>query len=105
MSSLTETEAVRRDLPTAIAIRASGRENFPADSGGNPLGHGIMGAVIREAEFEAVPQGANNPESWCLSCVHQRERMDPTFQLLWWRNLHPEIMEQAKNIFGDGMIF
>ncbi len=100
MQSLVCQEAVRRDPPRAIAISASGRENFPADAQGNPLGNGIMGADTRGAEFETPPEGAPVPEPWCLSCGHLRERMDPVFRLAWWRKHHPEIMERARYFFG-----
>jgi xylulokinase len=83
-----------------MAVSASGRENFPADAQGNPLGNGIMGADTRGAEFEIPPDGAPVPEPWCLSCGHLRERMDPIFRLAWWRKYRPEIMEQAKYFFG-----
>jgi xylulokinase len=100
MRGVTSQDAVRRDPPRAIAISASGRENFPADRYGKPLGNGIMGADIRGAEFEIPPVGASNPEDWCLSCGHLRGRMDPIFRLSWWRKYHPEIMERARYFFG-----
>jgi xylulokinase len=100
MRSLVRAEPVRRDPPQAIAISASGRENFPADADGNPLGNGIMGADIRGAEFETSPEGSPVPEPWCLSCGHLRERMDPVFRLLWWRKVHPEIVSRARYFLG-----
>jgi xylulokinase len=100
MRSLSGQDAVRKDPPRAIAAGASGRENFPADSDGRPLGNGIMGADTRGAEFEIPPEGASVPEPWCVSCGHLRERMDPIFRLEWWRKYHPEIMERAKYFSG-----
>jgi xylulokinase len=100
MQDLTTQDAVRHDPPQAIAISASGRENFPADAQGNPLGNGIMGADIRGNEFEIAPPGSPVPESWCLACGHLRERMDPVFRLAWWKKYHPEIMEQVRYFFG-----
>jgi xylulokinase len=88
---------VRRDPPKALAVSASGRENFPADEEGNPLGANIMGADIRGEEFEIPPAGMAVPEPWTLSCGHLRERMDPVFRLLWWRKYHPEIIERARS--------
>ncbi len=107
MRQIMADDALRRDPPKAIAISASGRENFPADEQGIPLGNGIMGADIRGAEFEAPPSGAPVPEPWCLSCGHLRERMDPVFRLLWWRKYHPEIMAKAKYFLGwhDFLVF
>jgi len=100
MRHLARQDAVRRDPPKAIAVSASGRENFPAGADGNPLGNGIMGADVRGAEFEIPPPGAPVPEPWCLSCGHLRERMDPVFRLAWWRKYHPEIMARASYFFG-----
>lgn len=100
MQELGAHPALRRDPPKAIAVSASGRENFPADAEGNPLGNGIMGADVRGAEFETPPPGAPVPEAWCLSCGHLRERMDPVFRLEWWRKYHPEIVERMAYFFG-----
>lgn len=100
MQSLTGSDPVRNDPPKALAISASGRENFPADGQGNPLGNGMMGADTRGAEFEIPPPGAPIPEPWCLSCGHLRERMDPVFRLEWWRKYRPEIMDRARYFFG-----
>lgn len=100
MRELCAQEAVQHDIPRAIAVSASGRENFPADENGNPLGNGIMGADTRGAEFEIPPPGAPIPEPWCLSCGHLRERMDPVFRLAWWKKNHPEIIEDAHYYFG-----
>ncbi len=88
--------SVQKDPPKALAISASGRENFPADKNGNPLGNNMMGADIRGEEFEIPPKGAPSPEPWTLSCGHLRERMDPVFRLQWWRKYHPEIIDKTK---------
>lgn len=96
LQELAANEAVRRDPPRALAISASGRENFPADAQGNPLGNNLMGADVRGAEFEVAPPGAPMPEPWMLSCGHLRERMDPVMRLLWWRKYHPEVIEKAR---------
>ena len=100
MGQIMAEAALQRDPPKAIAISASGRENFPADEHGRPLGHGIMGADIRGMEFETPPAGSPTPEDWCLACGHLRERMDPVFRLMWWRKYHPEVMEKARYFLG-----
>jgi xylulokinase len=100
MRALLAQPALRRDPPQAIAVSASGRENFPADAEGRPLGNGIMGADVRGAEFDAPPPGSPVPEPWCLSCGHLRERMDPVFRLEWWRKYRPETLAQARYFFG-----
>jgi len=96
LGELVSMDPVRRDPPRALAVSASGRENFPADAEGKPLGNNKMGADIRGEEFEVPPQGAPIPEPWTLSCGHLRERMDPVFRFLWWRKYHPDILEKAK---------
>ncbi|MBZ0309850.1 MAG: hypothetical protein K8I82_27545, partial [Anaerolineae bacterium] len=100
MRELMAQDALRHDPPTAIAISASGRENFLSDANGKPLAHGVMGADVRGAEFEVVPAGSPVPESWTLSCGHLRERMDPLFRLLWWDKHHHELMESARYFLG-----
>lgn len=100
MQGLMAQEPLRHDPPQAMAISASGRENFPADAQGNPLGNGIMGADVRGREFEIPPAGAPVPEPWCLACGHLRERMDPVFRQAWWRANQPAIMDRAGYFFG-----
>ncbi len=100
LRGLVSAESVRRDPPQALAVSASGRENFPADVEGNLLGPCIMAADIRGAEFEVPPEGVSLPEPWSLSCGHLRERMDPVFRLLWWRRNHPEVMAKARYFLG-----
>jgi xylulokinase len=100
MQDLGAQDALRRDPIRAIAISASGRENFPADAAGIPLGNGLMGADIRGEEFEALPPHLSAPEAWCLRCGHLRERMDPVFRLAWWKKYRPEIMDRARYFFG-----
>ncbi len=96
LRELAGSAAVRSDPPEALAISASGRENFPADADGEPLGNNIMGADLRGTEFEMPPAGAPVPEPWTYSCGHLRERMDPVLRLMWWRKVHPEIITKTK---------
>src|SRR5262249_53937644 len=100
MQQLGAHDDLRRDPPRAIAVSASGRENFPADASGIPLGNGLMGADVRGEEFEALPPGQVGPEAWCLRCGHLRERMDPVFRLAWWKKHRPEIIDKARYFFG-----
>jgi xylulokinase len=97
---LAAQPSLLHDPPSALAVSASGRENFPANKDGKPLGNGIMGADVRGLKYETPPKGNPNPESWCLRCGHNRERMDPVFRLAWWNENHPEIMQRAKYFFG-----
>jgi len=100
MQSLMREEAVQKDPPRALAISASGREVFPVDGTGVALGPCLMGADVRGAEFEVAPQGAPVSEPWTLMCGHLRERMDPVFQVLWWRKSHPQVVARAKAFLG-----
>lgn len=100
MRELSAEGALRRDPIRALAVSASGRENFPADADGIPLGNALMGADVRGGEFEALPPGPPGPEAWCLCCGHARERMDPVFRLAWWKKHRPEVMEKARFFFG-----
>lgn len=97
---LAATEALRRDPPKAIAISASGRENFLADADGNPLTNGVMGADVRGESFEQPPAGEPVPEPWTLSCGHPRERMDPVFRYRWWAKHRPDLVAQARYFLG-----
>ena len=100
MQQLGAQDSLKVDPPRAIAVSASGRENFPADASGIPLGNGLMGADLRGEEFETLPPGQVGPESWCLRCGHLRERMDPIFRLGWWKKYRPKIMDKARFFFG-----
>jgi xylulokinase len=93
---ISREPALKKDPPAALAISASGRENFPADREGNPLGNNLMGADLRGAEFETPPPGTSLPEAWTLSCGHPRERMDPVLRLMWWKKARPDVMEKAR---------
>jgi xylulokinase len=100
LGRLAQAAEVRRDPPKVMAVSASGREIFPVDGAGRALGPCLMGADIRGAEFEIVPEGAAVPETWTLSCGHLRERMDPVFRLMWWRTHHPDVVAQARWFLG-----
>jgi xylulokinase len=100
MQGLARDKSVRHDPPQALAISASGREVFPVDGTGVPLGPCLMGADIRGAQFETPPASVPVPEPWTLMCGHLRERMDPVFRVLWWRKSHPEVVDRAKSFLG-----
>lgn len=90
------TPSLDRDPPRAIAVSASGRENFLADDAGEPLSNVVMGADLRGEEFESGDSDA----PWELRCGHGRERMDPVFRLAWWQQHHPELVARATYFFG-----
>ncbi len=39
-------------------------------------------------------------ESWTLSCGHPRQRMDPIFRFRWWKDNHPEIVDESRDFNG-----
>ncbi len=100
MQHMATLDAVRADPIQCIAVSASGREVFPVDENGVPLGNCLMGADVRGSEFETLPTGATAPEPWTLACGHLRERMDPVFRVAWWRKQHPQIAARAKWFLG-----
>jgi xylulokinase len=93
---LVAEDSIKHDPPKALAISASVRENFPADSEGKPLGPCIMAADVRGEEYEVPQKGVSLPEPSSFSCGHNRERMDPFNRLLWWQKNHPDILKKAK---------
>jgi xylulokinase len=100
MRALAASRELKRDPLRAIAISASGRENFPADADGNPLGPCVMAGDLRGEELETPPKGAPWPEPWTLSCGHLRQRMDPALRLVWWKRNHPDVMAKAAHFPG-----
>jgi xylulokinase len=98
--TLMADATMQHDLPKAIALSVSGRENFLADAKGNPLTNGVMGADLRGGEFEHPLESTSHPEPWTLSCGHLRERMDPVFRYLWWAKHHPEQVDKARYFLG-----
>src|SRR3972149_7715806 len=75
LGELVSLDPVRRDPPRALAVSASGRENFPADADGKPLGNNKMGADIRGEEFEVpprrVPPSPNPGRSPVVTCARE----------------------------------
>ena len=92
--------AVRRDPPVVMAISASGREAFPVDQNGMPLGPCIMAGDIRGAEYETSFKPGIGLHDWYSVCGHLPERMDPVNRLQWWRHHHPAIVRRMKYFLG-----
>ena len=92
--------AVRRDPPVVMAISASGREAFPLDQNGRPLGPCIMAGDIRGAEFESSSASRTPMPGWYRTCGHLPERMDPVNRLLWWRQHSPSIAKSMRYFLG-----
>jgi len=92
--------AVQRDPPVMMAISASGREAFPVDQNGSPLGPCIMAGDVRGTEFELSSASHMSIPDWYLACGHLPERMDPVTRLLWWRQHHPSITKRMRYFLG-----
>lgn len=100
LNRLVVKPALRRDPPRTIGISASGREAFPLDLDGNPLGACIMAGDIRECGLEEDIRGRYSPEIWLETCGHIPERMDPICRMIWWKMNRTNIMSKAKYFLG-----
>lgn len=100
LSQVARATAVQRDPPESLAISASGREAFPVDQNGVPLGPCIMAGDTRGAALEVLTASRMETELWYQACGHIPERMDPVNRLLWWRRHHPHVMAQSSFFLG-----
>ena len=71
---VARARALRRDPPTTMAVSASGREIFPVDKTGRPLGPCIMAGDIRGAELAAQTASTVSRREWYDACGHIPER-------------------------------
>jgi xylulokinase len=83
-----------------MAVSASGREIFPVDKTGRPLGPCIMAGDIRGAELAAQTASTVSRREWYDACGHIPERMDPVNRWLWWRQHHLETFSRAAAMVG-----
>ena len=88
--------AVRADPPVAISFSSSGREVFPVDENGEPIGRCLMTPDVRGDEVAAVTASRRSPEEWFRLTGHVPRRMDPVNRALWWRANHPEVAARAR---------
>jgi len=93
---LMRNEKLRKDPPVAIAVGASGRENYPADGNGCALLNNLMGGDSRGSEYEQSAEGVQRPEPWEIACGHPRERQDPMFRYQWRMKNYPDKMAKTK---------
>ena len=93
---LMTSEKLRKDPPTAIAVGASGRENYPADGNGCALLNNLMGGDSRGSEYETTEEGVKRPEPWEIACGHPRERQDPMFRYQWRKKNYPDKIAKTK---------
>jgi xylulokinase len=100
LERVARTGPLRRNPPMAIGISASGREIFPVDKKGSPLGPCIMAGDTRGAELETLTAARASAPNWYAACGHLPERMDPVNRLLWWRRNHPEVTARSAQFVG-----
>ena len=97
---LADHDAVRHDLPLALAVSASGREVFPATADGRPLGPCLRTGDARTASPDAAAIVDHTLERWIRACGHVPDRMDPTNRLLWWRQQRPGSLGRARRFLN-----
>src|SRR5262249_37685731 len=93
-------ERVRHDPPVALAVSASGREGFPAKADGTPLGPCLRPAEARRPGTELAAALQRPAVQWIRDCGHVPDHMDPTNRILWWNELSPATMSQARWFLG-----
>ncbi|MGN6872031.1 MAG: FGGY-family carbohydrate kinase [Solirubrobacteraceae bacterium] len=100
LTALVASPRVRRDPIRAVAISASGREIFPVDRSGRPLGPCIMAADTRGAECAQLIAKSATDGDWLERCGHVPGRMDPINRVLWWQRHRPETAQSAHRFLG-----
>ena len=96
LCAVAAAPAVRRDPPVAISFSSSGREVFPVDAAGAPLGPCLMTPDVRGDDVAAETASRRTPEEWFRRTGHVPRRMDPVNRALWWRRTRPEIAARAR---------
>lgn len=92
--------ALRRDPAMALATSACGREAFPVDAGGQPLGPCVRSADQRGGDVAAEIIRLRRADEWIAGCGHLPERMDPIARLAWWRDHEPATFAHARGFWG-----
>jgi xylulokinase len=96
LASVVADEAVRADPPSGISFSSSGREVFPVDEDGRPLGPCLMTADVRGDEVAAVTAAGRTAREWFALCGHVPRRMDPVNRILWWKKTDPATTARAR---------
>lgn len=100
LRALAASSRVRRDPIEAVAVSASGREVFPTDASGRPLGPCIMAADVRGTEHARFVLQSACAAEWVKRCGHVPGRMDPISRILWWQKHRPEAAQRAHAFLG-----
>jgi xylulokinase len=96
LESVTRDPGLGGDRPRAISFSSSGREVFPVDASGDPLGPCLMTADTRGDDVAALTAARRSPEDWFRLTGHVPRRMDPVNRALWWRDTHPEVVARTR---------
>ncbi len=96
LKDVVSDTALRSDPPIAISFSSSGREVFPVDADGTPLGPCLMTADTRGDDVAARTAGRRSPEAWFALTGHVPRRMDPVNRALWWRERRPDVVRRTR---------
>lgn len=88
--------ALQADPPVAISFSSSGREVFPVDADGTPLGRCLMTSDTRGDQVAAATAARRSAEEWFRLTGHVPRRMDPVNRALWWQSTAPDIVARAR---------
>ena len=100
LATVAADPALRRDPPTALSFSSSGREVFPVDADGEPLGPCLMTADTRGDAVAARIATARSPEDWFRVAGHVPRRMDPVSRALWWRETSPAVTDRTRGFMN-----
>jgi len=96
LASVVSDEAVRADPPSGVSFSSSGREVFPVDEDGSPLGPCLMTADVRGDDVATTAAARRTAREWFALCGHVPRRMDPVNRILWWTKNDPAIAARAR---------
>jgi len=88
--------ALHDDPPVAISFSSSGREVFPVEEDGTPIGRCLMTADIRGDDVAQETASRRSEEEWQRVAGHVPRRMDPVNRALWWRKTDPGAATRAR---------
>jgi len=96
LSEIAASPDVQKDRPVAISFSSSGREVFPVNADGAPLGPCLMTADTRGDDVAAETSARRSPEEWFRLTGHVPRRMDPVNRALWWRQAEPAVAAKTR---------
>jgi len=84
------------DPVVAVSFSSSGREVFPVDLHGAPLGNCLLTADTRGVDIATATAARRSDQEWFRLAGHVPRRMDPVNRVLWWQREHPDVASQAR---------